>query len=77
MLLKPNMVFPGNGDGTFAPAITYPAPVNYRNVDLGDVDGDGDLDLLAGGEEPPATFEQFLDRPAGARCPRHVATPFV
>ncbi|MCA9280942.1 MAG: VCBS repeat-containing protein [Phycisphaeraceae bacterium] len=38
-----------NGDGTFAPAITYPAPVNYRNVDLGDVDGDGFLDIVGGG----------------------------
>ncbi|MFZ3340204.1 MAG: FG-GAP-like repeat-containing protein [Terriglobales bacterium] len=40
----------GNGDGTFQPAIGYPADIpNYRSIQLADVNGDGHLDLLLAG----------------------------
>jgi hypothetical protein len=50
-------VLPGNGDGTFGPAATYPiAGPASRGVipfalSLGDFDGDGDQDAVSGGAE--------------------------
>src|SRR5262249_14304070 len=35
----------GNGDGTFAGAVTYPAGSGIRAVAAGDFNGDGNLDL--------------------------------
>jgi FG-GAP-like repeat/FG-GAP repeat len=43
------IVFLGNGDGTFASAVTVPASSGQEtSVALGDVNGDGKLDLIAG-----------------------------
>jgi hypothetical protein len=41
-------IFLGNGDGTFQPRVDYPAPLPSWGV-VADVDGDGNLDLVAGG----------------------------
>lgn len=38
-------VLRGHGDGTFGPPVAYPAGIAPVSVDLGDLDGDGDLDL--------------------------------
>ena len=40
-------VFLGHGDGTFATAVVYP---NNFSVVLGDADGDGQVDLIGGGQ---------------------------
>lgn len=34
-----------NGDGTFGPLMSVPVVFNSRGLDVGDVDGDGDLDI--------------------------------
>jgi len=45
-------VYLGNNDGTFAPGINFPvANYNYNGILLvEDIDGDGNLDLITGGE---------------------------
>ncbi len=39
-------VLRGNGDGTFQPAVSYPAGFDPRNVVLGDLNRDGNLDIV-------------------------------
>jgi hypothetical protein len=39
-------VFLGNGDGTFAPALSFPIGARVWRITLGDVNGDGKLDIL-------------------------------
>lgn len=41
-------VLKGGGDGTFGDATTYTAETWPTTVALGDLDGDGDLDLVVG-----------------------------
>ncbi len=36
----------GNGDGTFKTGVSYTVGDNPRSLALGDLDGDGDLDLI-------------------------------
>ena len=38
----------GQGDGTFAPAMTTPSPGRVRGFDTGDVNSDGQVDLVLG-----------------------------
>ena len=42
-------VFRGDGDGGFDPAVVTTAPLVITHWDLGDLDGDGIVDLLVGG----------------------------
>jgi len=37
----------GNGNGTFGPQTNYLMPGNNQNLDVGDIDGDGNLDIVA------------------------------
>jgi hypothetical protein len=43
-------VFLGNGDGTFAPAVTYPVGVGPSSIATGDFNGDGVTDLAVGNQ---------------------------
>ena len=40
-------VLPGRGDGTFETAVPYPVGDSLQSLALGDIDGDGDVDLVA------------------------------
>jgi hypothetical protein len=42
----------GNGDGTFRPAVEYPAGGNLQDIATGDLNGDGKLDLVATNLDP-------------------------
>ncbi|MCI5066657.1 VCBS repeat-containing protein [bacterium] len=44
----------GNGDGTFGAATTFTGSDDINSIRLSDVTGDGDLDLIAAGEEAGA-----------------------
>src|SRR5262245_49730485 len=40
--------FQGNGDGSFGPQTSYPMPSNMQNIGVGDMNGDGNLDIVVG-----------------------------
>jgi hypothetical protein len=51
------------GAGTFAPAVSYPInPHDGRSIESGDIDGDGDLDLVVG---HPTSFSFLLNQGNG------------
>ena len=53
----------GLGDGTFEPAVQYLTMQGLKQVDAGDVDGDGDLDIAAAGDsEGDGALSVFLSR---------------
>jgi hypothetical protein len=59
----------GNGDGTFAPVVSYPVADGYQpqSIVAADVNGDGNLDLEVpswGGDQQPAVFV-FLGNSSG------------
>jgi hypothetical protein len=43
----------GNGDGTFRPAVSYPAGVNPFSIAVGDFNGDGKADLVVADDSTP------------------------
>ena len=57
----------GNGDGTFKPQVAFAVPAGVYYASLGDVNGDGHLDALAGsaGSAPPGTLSVLLGRGDG------------
>lgn len=69
-------VFLGNGDGTFQPAVTYSTGRGPDALGLADVNGDGNLDLVAGNDtgnsvsvllgNGDGTFQTHKDYAAGS-----------
>lgn len=52
----------GNGDGTFAPAVTFPSPDESLGVGIADVDNDGDLDFaVVSKEDVEETFRIYIN----------------
>ena len=50
----------GNGDGTLQPAVEYPiSALDPTSTDLGDLDGDGDLDWSVGASTFPGKWSVF------------------
>ena len=43
----------GNGNGTFQPAVSYPAGKTPISVAVGDFNGDGHLDLVVANSQAP------------------------
>ena len=41
------LIYPGNGDGTFAAPTSVALPANANSLQAGDLNGDGKLDLVA------------------------------
>lgn len=50
VLARSLTLFPGIGDGTFAPALRIPTTTVPIDIDAGDITGDGVVDILAAGE---------------------------
>lgn len=53
-----------NGDGTFAPAVSYPVERGV-GVSTADMDGDGDIDLLVASDDPTPALAVLLNNGAG------------
>jgi len=61
-------VYPNLGDGTFAAAVPYATGTSYEGLAVGDADGDGDLDVVAGtiaGFLQPTQFALFRNQGNG------------
>jgi hypothetical protein len=60
-------ILKNNGDGTFAPAISYTPPHNFAEVKLRDLNGDLKLDLLFGPDPnvPPYNFATAINNGDG------------
>ncbi len=55
-VLQPSVsVLLGNGDGTFQQPVEYPVGNTPNGLALGDIDGDGKLDILAGNSQDSTT----------------------
>jgi hypothetical protein len=75
----------GNNDGTFAPVVTYPTPLSAISVSLGDINGDGILDLVVPANDSDGdgtvvslllgagdgTFAAHADYPMGGYAPQN------
>ncbi len=53
-------VAPGNGDGTFGPVFNLPLAAPPQSLMVGDVNGDGKLDLVVVLDFPPETIQVYL-----------------
>jgi FG-GAP-like repeat/FG-GAP repeat len=60
-------VLPGNGDGTFGPAVSYPSVTHPNDVAVGDLNGDGKLDIVVANEG--GTVSVFLGKGDGTFLP--------
>ncbi len=58
-------VWRNNGTGTFSPDADYNVGSNPRNVAIGDIDGDGDLDLLTANSGSNSGVGVFLNNGSG------------
>jgi hypothetical protein len=53
-------IFPGKGDGTFSAPVNYPAPTLSGYIRSADFNGDGKLDLVAGGSNIYGSYVSVL-----------------
>ena len=61
----------GNGAGGFFPAVTFPCGPFSLAIDLGDIDGDGDLDIMSSSYSA-GTFSVFRNLGNGTYGPEVV-----
>ncbi len=61
------LVWPGLGNGVFAPAVIYPADDHNYKLAAGDFDGDGRTDLVDSGDHGLNLYLQQLDGTLGPR----------
>jgi hypothetical protein len=57
------------GGGSFATPVSYPASLAPRSVAIGDLDGDGDLDVIAANDSNIATVSVLLNTGNGTLAP--------
>lgn len=57
--------YANQGNATFAPSVTATSPRNIAGLQSGDIDGDGDPDLMAVGSDYPSELLEFTNQGAG------------
>ena len=59
------VVLPGRGDGTFGAALFYPGPIIPSSIALGDLNGDGKLDIAVTGGQGNGVVAVLLNSGSG------------